>query len=130
VSGHRSERVADLIRRELARLLQEELRDPRVGFVTLTGVDLSPDLKNARVYVSVLGEDHEGPLRALERATPFLRRKLAGQAGLRFTPTLRFVFDASVETGERVESILAELRAARSDDAGPGGPGEEDEAAD
>ncbi len=80
-------------------------------------MDLSPDLKHARVYVSMLGEDHEGPLRALERAAPFLRRQLARHGGLRFTPTLRFVFDASVEAGDRVESILADLRAHRTDEA-------------
>ncbi len=130
MSGHRSERVADVIQRELARLLREEVRDPRIGFVTVTGVDLSPDLKHARVYVSVLGQDHDGALSALEHATPFLRRQLARQSGLRFTPLLRFVFDASVETGGRVDSILDELR--RQGPVDPDGrtPADEEEAGD
>lgn len=114
MSGHRSRRVGDLIREELARLLREEVRDPRIGFVTLTAVDLSPDLRHARVYVSVLQADREQALRALRRASSFLRRRLARSAGLRFTPELRFVADESVDTGFRVEGILQQLQPRRS----------------
>jgi ribosome-binding factor A len=107
---NRNRRVADRIREELARLLTEEVRDPEVGFVTITGVDLAPDLRNARVHVSVLGKDPETALRALRRATPFLKRGLARRAGLRFTPQLRFDIDASVADGFRVEQLLKEIR--------------------
>jgi ribosome-binding factor A len=107
--SHRSRRVADQVREELARLLREELRDPRVGFVTLTGVDLSPDLRQARVHVSILQADPEEALGALAKAAPFLRRGLARHAGLRFTPQLRFVEDRSARTGSRVESLLRDL---------------------
>ena len=106
----RPERVADIIRFELARVLREDVRDPRVGFVTLTDVQLSPDLRSARVFVSTLEEDEESILDALDRATPFIRRALARSADLRFTPRLQFVFDRSLATGSRVESLLQEIR--------------------
>ena len=106
----RPERVADIIRFELARVLREEVRDPRVGFVTLTDVRLSPDLRSARVFVSTLEQDEQTTLDALERATPFIRRALARNADLRFTPKLQFVFDRSLATGSRVESLLQEIR--------------------
>jgi ribosome-binding factor A len=109
LSGGRADRVADRIREELARLLREEVRDPRIGFVTLTGVDLSPDLRHARVYVTILGQDREQALAALAGATPFLRRALARSAGLRFTPRLDFKHDASLDAGLRVDRILDEL---------------------
>lgn len=107
--SHRAERVGDRIRAELARLLREDVRDPRIGFVTLTDVDLSPDLREARVFVSLLDDDVDGTLRALNHAVPFLRRRLAHEAGLRFTPRLRFMLDRSLQTGNRVEQILDEL---------------------
>jgi ribosome-binding factor A len=107
--SYRNVRIADQIRLELARLLREEVRDPRVGFVTLTEVDLSPDLKHARVYVTTMAEEPESTLAALKRATPFLRRSLARHAKLRYTPQLRFMIDKSVGTGFRVEELLQEI---------------------
>ncbi len=106
----RSERIADLIRQELARLLREEVRDPRIGFVTITEVDLSPDLRHARVYLTTMGDDRETTLKALGGAAPFLRRSLAAACNLRFTPQLRFLFDESVETGFRVERLLQDIK--------------------
>jgi ribosome-binding factor A len=102
--------VADLIRQEIARLLREEVRDPRIGFVTVTDVELSQDLRHARVFVSTLDPDAERTLLALNRAVPFLRRGLARHAGLRFTPQLRFLLDSAVTTGSRVENLLDGLR--------------------
>jgi len=110
LSAHQVERVADRIRRVLAEILRGELRDPRAGFVTITGVDLSADRRHARVYVTVLGESGAQSLRALEHATPFLRRALAGRVGLRFTPQLTFVLDPGEEAGQRVDRILDRLR--------------------
>jgi ribosome-binding factor A len=107
MSRHRPQRVAEQIRDDLARLLREELRDPAVGFLTLTDVVLSPDLRHARVYVSVLGEERPA-LEALDRARAFLRHALAREGRLRFTPELRFVIDRSAATGLRVEHLLAE----------------------
>ena len=84
MNGSRADRVADRIRRVLASLIQEELRDPRIGFVTLTDVRLSPDLRNARAFVTVMGQKELQPtLDALNHAVPFLRRSMARRAGLR-----------------------------------------------
>ena len=107
MTGHRAERVADRVRRELARLIHEELRDPRIGFVTLTDVDLSSDLRHARVFVTVMGdENRDATLEALNHAVPFLRRSLARKASLKFTPQLRFFRDGGEESGQRVDTIL------------------------
>jgi len=125
MSPNRSERVGDRIRQELAKIIGEELRDPRVGFVTVTGVDLSPDLRHARVFVSVLGDEIDESVAALGRATPFLRRTLARRSGLRFTPELRFVADAAASTGFRVESLLREIGEQRSQEEEPSPPPEE-----
>jgi ribosome-binding factor A len=120
---HRSDRLADVVHRALAEIVQHHLRDPRVGFVTLTGVKLSPDLRHARVYVSqvVADADVQSSLDALNHATPFLRRELARRARLRFTPRLRFYEDSGVRRGVRVEELLDQV----TDDLHP--PGEEPE---
>jgi ribosome-binding factor A len=108
MSGFRPQRLADLIREDLSRLIREELRDPRLGFVTITDVDVSSDLKHARVYISTL-EGDDSSIEALTSATPFLRRALARSAQLRFTPELRFYLDEARTQGIRVEQILDEL---------------------
>lgn len=115
MTHRRNERVAEEIRGVLAEAIRE-VRDPQVGFVTLTGVDLSPDLRQARVYVSRIGTeaDRDAAVSALNHAGSFLRRAVAERARLRFTPALRFVSDATIERGSRVEAIIRELHA--SDD--------------
>jgi len=105
----RQVRVGDRVRDALARALQEDLRDPRIGFVTITAVDLSNDLRHARVFVSLMGENAEERLEILRRATPFFRRTLAARAGLRHTPQLRFEADLTARTAERMERIFEEL---------------------
>jgi len=124
MTHHRPDRVADRIREELARLLHEEARDPGLGFVTLTGVELSPDMKYARVFFSALGSDPERTLDALRRATPFLRRGLARGAGLRYTPQLHFVADPAVASGIRVEELLREIHPPADREADKEGDGE------
>lgn len=113
--GHdRAARVGDRVRQVLAELLQTEVRDPRIGFVTLVDVDLSADLRHGKVYVSVLGDDKQGPLEALDHAAPFLQRHLGRRAGLKHVPRLRFVLDESLDRGMRIEKLLEHER--------PGGP--------
>lgn len=109
---HRAEKLADEIRDVLARLLREEVRDPRVGFVTITRVVVSPDLRHARVFVSRLGDSKERgqAVAALHRARPFLRRSLAHEATFRRVPDLEFLEDATVEEGSRLEGLLEDLR--------------------
>ena len=121
IGGNRADRIGERIQAELARLIQEELRDPRVGFVTLTGAEVSPDLRHAKIYVSVLGDDLEPTLKALEHATPFLRRGLAQRARLKHTPSLRFLEDRSIRGGQRIENLLGEIAEDRKDL-----PGDED----
>ena len=110
MKNHRPERVADQVRRLLGGLLRE-IRDPRIGLVTLTDVRLSPDLRHARVFVTILEQpDRDAALASLNGAAPFLRRSLARKAGLRFTPELKFFYDEGVDRGLRVEAILDDLR--------------------
>ena len=121
MSAHRTERVAEQIRAVLAEAIRE-IRDPRVGYATVTGVTLSPDLKQARVFVSRLGgeADREAAVDALNHAATFLRHAVALRAKLKFTPMLRFLPDAAIERGYRVEEIIREIHA-HDDEGGPEG---------
>jgi ribosome-binding factor A len=121
--GSRPARVADQIRSELATLLAREVHDPGIGFVTLTRVQVTPDLQQARVYYTVLGDDatRHKSARALERAASFLRRQIGSRLRLRRTPELTFVFDESIAGQDRIEQILDEIR---THDMGALGPDE------
>jgi ribosome-binding factor A len=120
--GARPDRVGEELRHELAQLLARDVHDPGIGFVTLTRVKMSPDLQFARVYYTTLGTEkaRRDTERALERAVPFLRRKIGGRIRLRRVPELRFEFDRTVEHQDRIEKILLDLEAERKtrDDAG------------
>lgn len=108
----RPERVAGLIRREIAEILERTLNDPRLsGVVSVTDVEVPQDLSMARVYVSVLptGEERERALAALQRAAGFVRKALAPRLGLREMPEIRFLLDTSIERGARVEEILRRI---------------------
>ena len=108
----RPERVGQLMRREIAEILAHRLRDPRLShWVSVTDVEVTPDLSFARVYVSILpsGEERKEALRALAGAAAFVRRELAPRLNLREVPEIRFVFDRSLETGARVEELLRKL---------------------
>lgn len=113
--GARPERVGEEIRQELASLLAREVHDPGIGFVTLTHVKVSPDLQLARVFYTILGDERakRDTQRALERATPFLRRHIGARVRLRRVPEIRFEFDRGVEHQDRVERILMDLAAER-----------------
>ena len=108
--SRRSERVGDVLREELNRLLLRELRDPRIGMATISRVEVSPDLQHARVYVSALGDEDERlqSVRTLERAAGFLRRHLAKSLDLRRTPELRFLLDRGTDHSLRISEILGE----------------------
>ncbi len=105
----RSERVAGSLRRELARLIQMELKDPDVGFIGLSDVEVSRDLAHAKVYVTVFeSEKAASSLKALKRAAGFLRSRLGQKMRIRSVPELHFHHDASVETGARMDSLIEE----------------------
>jgi len=108
----RSDRVNSLLQRELGTLISEELRDPRIAFPTVTAVEVTPDLRSARVHVSVLGDEEasEKTMKALEDAKPFLRRELGSRTDLRFVPELTFVQDRSAEQAVRISALLREAR--------------------
>jgi ribosome-binding factor A len=112
--GHRPNRVGDQIRQEITLLLARQVHDPGIGFVTITRVQVTPDLQVARVFYTTLGSDAERrqTARALERALPFLRHQVGERLRLRRVPVLQFVFDKSVEHQERVEQLLREIHEA------------------
>jgi len=109
----RPERVAQTIRREVAELIENKLRDPRLhAWVSVTDVEVTPDLSVARIFVSILPEEPERTrvLEILTRAAGFVRHELAPRLGLREVPEIRFLHDSSIERGARIEEILRKLR--------------------
>ncbi len=106
----RTQRVADYLQRELAELVQHELRDPRIGMVSITGVDVSRDLGHARVYYTRMGSDSSDDAKesteALNRAAGFLRSQLSRDSNMRSVPQLRFYFDSSVGRGRDLEALI------------------------
>lgn len=104
-------RVGEQIKKEISTIIQTELKDPRIGFITVTGVEVTGDLSQARVYLSVLGNDEqkEETLKALSRSTGFIRSELGKRIRFRHTPELLFKFDSSIEYGSRIESLLGQL---------------------
>jgi ribosome-binding factor A len=120
--GSRPDRVADQIRSEIASLLARDVHDPGIGFVTITRVQMTPDLQQARVFFTALGDEQtrRASERALERAAPFLRRQIGSRLRLRRVPELTFLFDESIAGQDRIEQILNEIRtpadAGRKDD--------------
>jgi ribosome-binding factor A len=104
----RSERVAGQLRRDLARLIQQEIKDPEVGFVSLSDVEVTRDLSHAKVFITVFDpEKAKVSLKALRRAAIFLRRRLGQELRLRHVPELHFVHDDSVETGSRIDELIS-----------------------
>ena len=106
-SSGRPQKLGDLIQRELSELLQREVRDPRVGMLTITSVDVSPDLSHAKVFFTLLDKNQlEDTARGLKRSSGFLRSQLARRIKLYTTPELRFVYDESVERGDRLSRLI------------------------
>jgi len=108
----RPEKVAHLMRREVADILQQKLRDPRVSaMVSVTDVEVTQDLSFARVFVSIMGNagEREATMQALAHAAGFVRRELGPRLGLREVPEVRFVHDESLERGARVEELLKRI---------------------
>jgi ribosome-binding factor A len=112
--GYRPDRVADQIREAISVLLAREVHDPGIGFLTITRVQVSPDLQLARVYYTTLGSEQQrrATAKALQRATPFLRHQVGQRLKLRRVPVLEFSFDKSVENQDRVERLLHEIHEA------------------
>jgi ribosome-binding factor A len=107
----RSERVSDQMKQEIADILMRKIKDPRIGFVTVTDVDVADDLRNAKVFVSVYGGDEEkkASLQGLKSAAPFIRSELGKRMRMRFIPELLFRFDATVERGAHIMELLRSI---------------------
>ena len=115
--SRRTDRLSGLFRSELADLISSELRDPRItGMISITGVDVSPDLERATVYVSVLADEAEQQkesLATLNHAAPFLRRQLMGRVHIRRVPTFEFEADHTIEEGARMLDLMKKVAAER-----------------
>ena len=119
----RSERVAGTLRRELAQLIQKEVKDPEVGFIGLSDVEVSRDISHAKIFVTVFEADKAvGSIKALNKAAGYLRKRLGQEMRIRSVPELHFVHDASVETGLQMDSLI---EAAVASDRHQPGDGEE-----
>lgn len=125
--GSRPDRVGEELRVELSTLLMREVHDPGIGFITLTRVQVTPDLQQARVYYTTLGDERarRETARALRRAAPFLRRRIGTAVRLKRVPELEFVFDKSIEQQDRIEQLLQEIH--QQDAAGSGNDDQTDE---
>ena len=114
MAGRRHQRLAEEIREEVARIIGAGLKDPRIGFVTVTRVELTADLRTARVHVGVLGEatDRDKTMAGLGQAAGFVRRELGRRIRVRHTPEVRFLYDQSLDATERVARLLDETKLA------------------
>jgi len=107
----RSERVGEQLKKELSEIISQKIKDPRVGFVTVTEVEVTGDLSLATVYVTVLGNDKERreTLAGLEKAKGFMKTEVGQRMKLRIVPELKFVYDESIDYGNKIERMIADL---------------------
>jgi ribosome-binding factor A len=119
MASERMRRVDQAVRAVLSDAISKDLKDPRIGFVTVTQVKTSPDLRHARVYVSVLGNEpaRAATLDGLRSAHGFLQSVLASELSLKHTPTLAFEYDESVERADRISRLIDEVSPGEPDDA-------------
>lgn len=112
MTSTRLERVGELLKQEIGTLFARGMKDPRIGLVTITGVKVSPDLREAWVYYSVLGDEkvRADTAKGIAAAKGFIRREVGHAVTLRVTPDLHFVFDESIERGDRIERLLRDVR--------------------
>lgn len=105
----RAERIEELIRSDISEILRARVSDPRIGFVSITDVDLSPDLKNAKIYFSTIAaseKEKENCIKGLQSATRFIRGELGKKLELRAMPTIEFIYDNSLERGSKVLTLI------------------------
>ena len=115
----RQEKVRELLKSEISDIIRRGIKDPRLGFVTVTDAEVSADLKHARVFISVLGDDakRDESFKILQRATRFVRGEFAKQANMKFTPEIMFEVDRAIEQGSRMFELLEKIK---KEDAGEG----------
>ena len=117
MSQVRANRVAEQMKKELGDIIGRKLKDPRVGFITVTDVEVTGDLQQATVYITSLGNEREkeATLKGLEKAKGFIRSEIAKRIRLRITPELTFEFDASTEYGNKIDQLLRQLHESEKD---------------
>jgi ribosome-binding factor A len=110
--SYRPERLAEIIKKEVSDMVRDELKDPRIGFVTITGVEVSTDLRYTKIFFSVLGSEEEAraSLEALNRARGYVRSELARRIRLRHAPEISFKLDPSIQRGIRVMELLKDVK--------------------
>jgi len=115
----RMERVQELMKQELSKIILQDLKDPRIGFVTVTAVDVSSDLRNAKVYVSLMGSEQQiaDSWRGLQSSRGFLRREIGHRVHLRYTPELTLELDKSVDYGVHIQELLQQIKKDEEDRA-------------
>jgi len=123
MGSQRPERVQEAIRQEISKIVHEEIKDPRLGFITITGVELTRDLRHAKVYFSVLGEAKARhlALKGLVSAKGRIKGLLADRINLKFMPQIEFKIDESLERTQRIYSILDKIKKETPDEHGAGG---------
>ncbi|MCI9292945.1 MAG: 30S ribosome-binding factor RbfA [Erysipelotrichaceae bacterium] len=107
----KKDKIAGIIQKEISEIIQFELKDPKIGFITITDVEVSADLSQAKIYVSFLGQNarKEAGMKALERSKGFLRTQLAAKLSIRKVPQLVFLQDNALEQGYKIEKIIADI---------------------
>lgn len=117
MEGKRSEKVADLIRKEVAEMFLKTVKDPRIGLITITRVTVTEDCRLARIYFSVPGtvEEREKSVKGIESAKGYIRRELARRVNLRYTPEIIFEFDSSIEYAIHIGEVLESLKKEREE---------------
>jgi ribosome-binding factor A len=113
--SYRLGRIAEAFKEEIMDMIQRDLKDPRIGFVTVTRVEVSPDLKHATVFISILGDEakRDETLKAMERAKGHIRTELGKRVRLKFLPELEFVHDMAIEESLRVSEIIKKIHKER-----------------
>jgi ribosome-binding factor A len=116
--GKRSEKVADLIQKEISQMLGRTIKDPRIGFVTITRVEVSEDCRSAKVYFSVAGTlgERENSMKGLDSARGYVRRELGKRIRLRYTPEIMFRFDPSIEYAIHIGEVIEQLKQEAGED--------------
>ncbi|UWG98533.1 30S ribosome-binding factor RbfA [Dehalobacter sp. DCM] len=113
MSKHRAFRLAESIKAEVSKIIREDIKDPRLGFVTVTDVDVADDLRHAKIYVSVMGKEDEvtSSLEVLNKAAGYIRSELGRTISLRYFPEITFKYDQSIENGAHISKLLREVNA-------------------
>lgn len=112
MSSHRIERVQEEIKKEVSQIIHQELKDPRIGFTTITEVEMSKDLSFAKIFISVMGSEEvqKSTLEGLEHGKGFIRSEIGKRIRLRHTPEIAFVLDRSLEHGAKIQQIINKLK--------------------